>query len=170
MTGLTRARSVLLFLVCAGLLWIIAGRQWSEETAPASQVPGVAAVGSASSTGSGVLTACAAVVAVCALLLAMLSTVGRWVVCVLAALAAAVYCIAAISALTGSEQPLTAWPWVGLAAGLCTIAAAVTVAVAGREWTVSKRYSRTSETDTDQSPQDDPTGAWDALSRGEDPS
>jgi uncharacterized membrane protein (TIGR02234 family) len=61
---------------------------------------------------------------------------------------------------------ITAWPYVGLAAGILMILTGPAVAVTSRVWPASgDRYSRTRAT----TPDGDPIHDWDALSEGEDP-
>jgi uncharacterized membrane protein (TIGR02234 family) len=75
----------------------------------------------------------------------------------------------------GSEEGLlpqvvgiatTAWPYVGLAAGILMLLTGLIVAVTSRAWPASgDRYSRTRTT----TPDGDAIHDWDALSEGEDP-
>jgi uncharacterized membrane protein (TIGR02234 family) len=66
----------------------------------------------------------------------------------------------------------TSWPWVAVAAAVPIVLAGATTVVRGRGWSgLSARYDAPGDPD-DPSPQADPTEpevAWDALSRGEDP-
>jgi hypothetical protein len=55
-----------------------------------------------------------------------------------------------------------------VATGAAIVAVAVWTAVVSRGWRVTSRYDR--QTAPADPADDDPTSAWDALSRGEDPS
>lgn len=77
--------------------------------------------------------------------------------------------------LTGDEQAFldeiastvtTAWPYVGLAAGILMIVTGLAIAVTSRAWPVSgAKYSRTRAETADGTAIHD----WDALSEGDDP-
>jgi len=168
---LTRGRAVLGLLVLAGISWIVAGRDWTAQAAQTAEVPGVAAPGAAADSGSPLLTACAAIVAVCALLLAMLGRGGRWVISAIVVLAGIGYAAVAVQTLVAPRGALTGWPWAGLAIGVVIAAAGVLSGIAAGHWQRSNRYDRPAggAAQTDD-PSEDPTSAWDALSRGEDPS
>jgi uncharacterized membrane protein (TIGR02234 family) len=66
----------------------------------------------------------------------------------------------------------TGWPWVAVVAAVPIVLAGATTVVRGRGWSgLSARYDAPGDSD-DPSPPTDPTEpevAWDALSRGEDP-
>jgi hypothetical protein len=164
---LTKGRSVVLQLVLAGALWFLSGRPWTAETVdPATQVPGVAQTAAASGeTGHPLLTAAAAVLAVSSLLLAMLSRVGRYVVLGLTGLTG-LGALAVGAAAAGTAPAASVWPTV--AVGALTVVFAVCAARASGSWQTSSRYERSAAAPAD--PEEDPTAAWDALSRGEDPS
>jgi hypothetical protein len=106
---------------------------------------------------------CAAIIAVASLLLAMMGRVGRIVVCVLVALVGAGAALTALTT-TGPTVPVV----LATTAGAAIVAVAVWTAVVSPRWTVSSRYDRDSAPGA--SADDDPAAAWDALSRGEDPS
>lgn len=167
---MTRGRAVLALLVASGLMWVVSTRTWAQNTVSSAQtVPGVAGSAEQQSNNSPLLLACAAVVAVCALLLAMLSGFGRWIVCGLSALAGLGYAGMAVSLLAGPERT-TAWPAVGIAIGVLAAAASIWVAMSVGGWHASSRFERAGTHAGAPSPDTDPASAWDALSRGEDPS
>lgn len=162
---MTKGRSVVALLALAGILWILATRSWGADVPGAATGPsGVAAVSGDDTVSHPVLTACAAVLAVASLLLAMLGRIGRIVVCVLIA---AVGGGAILTALSTSAPATTVW--LTAAAGAAVVAVAVWTAVVSPRWQVSGRYDRQADT-SNASDDDDPAAAWDALSRGEDPS
>lgn len=63
----------------------------------------------------------------------------------------------------------TAWPWITLAPALAVAALGVVVLMVGGRWPVGTRY-RSAAVAATADPGQDPAAAWDALSRGEDPS
>lgn len=160
---MTRGRAVVLLLLLAGALWILASQSWGGAPQAAGGPAGVADVAAEDAAGHPVLTACAAVVAVASLLLAMLGQVGRVVVCTLLALVGAGALLTAVT--SGGPVPMVL---LTAAAGAGVAVVAVWTAIAGRGWRTSSRYER--RTDAPQDADDDPAAAWDALSRGEDPS
>ncbi|WP_051297707.1 Trp biosynthesis-associated membrane protein [Brevibacterium album] len=164
---LTKGRTLLALLVLAGALWYLSGLPWTSPGATApTPVPGVAEVtGPDETVGSPLLTAAAAVLAVSALLLAMLGRAGRYVVFGLVGLIGA-GCAGVALAAAGSAPAASVWPTA--AAGVLVLALAVCAGAASRHWKASARYERARTAPAD--PEDDPTAAWDALSRGEDPS
>lgn len=162
---MTKGRSVVALLVLAGLLWMLATRDWGAQVPGASTGPsGVAEVAGDDTTSHPVLTACAAVLAVAALLLAMLGRIGRIVVCVLIAAVGAGALLTAVS----SAAP-AATIWLTALAGAAVVAVAVWTGIVSPRWQVSGRYDRQADS-ARATEDDDPAAAWDALSRGEDPS
>jgi hypothetical protein len=160
---MTKGRAVLALLLLAGVLWIVASQAWGSAAPGAAGPSGVAEVAGEEATGHPVLTACAAIIAVASLLLAMMGRVGRIVVCVLVALVGAGAALTALTT-TGPTVPVV----LATTAGAAIVAVAVWTAVVSPRWTVSSRYDRDSAPGA--SADDDPAAAWDALSRGEDPS
>lgn len=160
---MTKGRAVILLLVLAGVLWILAAQSWGAAAQAPTGPAGVAEVAGEEEGGHPVLTACAAIIAVASLLLALLGRAGRIVVCVLIA------AVGAGALLTGVSSSAPVHLVVLTAAtGALIVAAAVWTAVVSRGWRVTSRYDRQA---TAADPEDDdPTTAWDALSRGEDPS
>ncbi|GAA4285440.1 hypothetical protein GCM10022261_29710 [Brevibacterium daeguense] len=165
---MTKARFIFSLLLAAGVLWIIGNQPWASAAGdPTATVPGVAETAAEAPAGSPLLVACAAVVAVCALLLALLGRGGRWVVSVVAALAALGYAANGIVVLL-SDRESSHWPLIGLLAGLLTAALAAWTAVASGTWTTSSRFDRDAADEGESDDALDPTQAWDRLSRGED--
>jgi hypothetical protein len=154
---MTKGRAVLALLLLAGVLWIVASQAWGSAAPGAAGPSGVAEVAGEEATGHPVL------IAVASLLLAMMGRVGRIVVCVLVALVGAGAALTALTT-TGPTVPVV----LATTAGAAIVAVAVWTAVVSPRWTVSSRYDRDSAPGA--SADDDPAAAWDALSRGEDPS
>ena len=69
---------------------------------------------------------------------------------------------------TDLRATVSAWPWIGMLAAALVIVDAMVILLAGRSWTTTAKYERAAERVED--PRTDPAAAWDALSRGEDPS
>ncbi|MGO1397506.1 MAG: Trp biosynthesis-associated membrane protein [Brevibacterium yomogidense] len=163
---MTKGRAVIILLILAGAVWILATRPWGIDPAGGGTGPsGVAEVGGEEGASHPLLTASAAVLAVAALLLAMLGRIGRIVVCVLIG---AVGVGVVLTAVSSQAPPATLIPTI--AAGVGVLVAAVWSAVASLGWQVSGRYDRQTHTAAPHADEDDPAAAWDALSRGEDPS
>ena len=160
---MTKGRAVILLLVLAGVLWILAAQSWGAAAQAPTGPAGVAEVAGEEEGGHPVLTACAAIIAVAALLLALLGRTGRIVVCDLIA------AVGAGALLTGaaSSAPMHL-AVLAVATGAAIVAVAVWTAVVSRGWRVTSRYDR--QTAPADVADDDPTSTWDALSRGEDPS
>ncbi|PMC75825.1 hypothetical protein CJ197_06405 [Brachybacterium sp. UMB0905] len=64
----------------------------------------------------------------------------------------------------------TAWPWICLIPALALASMGVLVLVAGSRWPVGSRYRAATTAPAAADPATDPAAAWDALTRGEDPS
>jgi hypothetical protein len=72
-----------------------------------------------------------------------------------------------IRAIVSSVEP-TAWPWLGLVAGvLAALLGLATVVLSGAWPEATRKYSATRLVAAD--PTDDPAAAWDSLSGGDDP-
>src|SRR5699024_2983693 len=70
---------------------------------------------------------------------------------------------------SGLEADATAWPLLTLVPALAVAAVGVLVLVAGGSWPRRDRY-RSAAVAVAADPSEDPAAAWDALTRGEDPS
>lgn len=67
-----------------------------------------------------------------------------------------------------SDVSVSAWPWLGLAAGVLTVLHGAAVALTARRWpAATRRYQPVRLEQAD--PSDDPAAAWDSLSGGGDP-
>ncbi|MFC7374370.1 MULTISPECIES: Trp biosynthesis-associated membrane protein [unclassified Brachybacterium] len=79
--------------------------------------------------------------------------------------------VAGATGVLGSQvqAQATAWPLLTLLPALAVAATGLIVLVAGRTWPVGTRYRSAAVTVT-ADPAEDPAAAWDALTRGEDPS
>lgn len=163
---MTKGRAVVILLVLAGAVWILATRPWGVDASGAGTGPsGVATVAGEDGGSHPLLTASAAVMAVSALLLAMLGRIGRIVVCVLIG---AVGVGVVLTAVSSQAAAATVVPTIAAGAGV--LVTAVWSAVASLQWQVSGRYDRQTDSAAPTAEDDDPAAAWDALSRGEDPS
>lgn len=79
--------------------------------------------------------------------------------------------VAAATGMLGSavEARATAWPLLSLVPALAVVAVGALALVAGGTWPVGTRY-RSPAVAATVGPEQDPAAAWDALTRGEDPS
>ncbi|APX31678.1 hypothetical protein BH708_01895 [Brachybacterium sp. P6-10-X1] len=67
------------------------------------------------------------------------------------------------------QATATSWPLLTLIPSLAVAAVGIVVLLAGRTWPVRTRF-RSAAVAVTADPERDPAGAWDALTRGEDPS
>ena len=186
-TGPSRRAAVLGGLVAAGALAGTTRATWVQATAP--DLAGTAqnvAVGGADAAPAVLALALAALAAALATSLS-----SRWVrfltgpVLIAAGLgaglaslpplrdpaAAAGSAVAESTGVVGAEvaADATSWPLIALVPALAVIATGVIVLIAGGSWPVGSRY-RSAAVTTAADPAEDPAAAWDALTRGEDPS
>ncbi|MGO1389220.1 MULTISPECIES: Trp biosynthesis-associated membrane protein [Brachybacterium] len=79
--------------------------------------------------------------------------------------------VSSATGVVGSELSATAtvWPLLAVLLGLVLVVLGVVVLIAGRSWPVGTRY-RSPAVAAPSDPSRDPAAAWDALTRGEDPS
>lgn len=182
-----RKGTVVLGAVAAAVLaFATTTRTWLDVTLPeaAVQTPQVAVPGSDAATS---VTAFALVALAAALAASIAGRIARAVIAVVLLLAGAGVIVASwviirdpaqgaagaigeatgVSGGAGIEVHMTVMPWLALAAGVLILLSAVWLAVAGRGWKASRRYS-TAAAHTDGEPIDD-IDSWDRLSRGEDP-
>lgn len=185
-----RRRVVLLLLVLGAASLASAAPVWlrtSGATALAERVD-VAVTGTTAAPG---VSAAALVVVAAGLALGLVGRVARWLALGVVAAAGLVVAGSALGVIlspgsaartavaeatgvvaTPEEVDVTLLPYVTVALGLAVLAAAAWAAVARVEWTRSARRfeTRPQETRTDEtSPPDDEQDAWDALTRGTDP-
>jgi uncharacterized membrane protein (TIGR02234 family) len=181
-------------LAAAGLVVLAAGRPW--VTASPRDVPGVHEVSAAGSQAAPAASALALAAAAAAVALLVTGRFGRRLAALVLALggagvvAAAVAVLvapadavtAAVTTATGRaggpvpDAAVTAWVAVALAAGLVLLAAGSFALLRARAWPSPARRFDTSgpaaRSGTGPAPGSGPSddvGAWDALSRGEDP-
>jgi uncharacterized membrane protein (TIGR02234 family) len=189
-----RLLAVAIVVAGAGLALLTAGRAWVTQritgvpgvvalTASGSQVaPSVGALAVVAGAAAVVLLIAGRLVARLAGLIAALA--GAGMVAVVAGVLADPRAAAApaVPGATGRAGPLpgaaspSASVWFALVGGLVVLAGGLLAAVRGGRWTVPGRRfeadaardrSRPGKKDVDGAP--DPVAAWDALSRGEDP-
>lgn len=89
--------------------------------------------------------------------------------------AASTRAVAAVTGVVGgdAQAAATAWPLLALVPALALAGIGVLVLLVGGRWPHGSRYRRTGETTAAHraaDPSQDPAAAWDALTRGEDPS
>jgi uncharacterized membrane protein (TIGR02234 family) len=192
-----RRTAVWVLLLLGGATLAAAAPTWSTTTGATALDPVVEVAVSGTTAAPGV-GAAALVLVASALALGLVGRAGRWVVLAVAALSGAVTTAAALAVAldpgpsarsavaeaTGVTEltapvSLTPAPWVAAVLGVVTVVAVVWVAVGSRGWQrVSTRHERDAGAPAPASgaPGDartpdglDDHDAWDALSRGEDP-
>lgn len=192
MRALSRRTAVLAGLAVAGSLFGVSRLTWIQASA-AQVTGGTADVAVTGAQASPALVA-AAVVALAASLVTSLTTPAirlvtgpLLILCGVGAVAGAVQVLLdpagrAASAVTeatgvgGTATTVSLTPWPIAAAVLAALLAVlgVLVLVAGRSWASTARYrrdaARSAEHEDAPDPMSDSSSAWDALSRGEDPS
>ena len=161
-------------------------RTWLEVTLPQAdvQTPQVAVAGSDAATS---VTAFALVALAAALAASIAGRVARWVISVVLLLSGLGVMIASwvvirdpqqgaagaigeatgVTGGAGIEVHMNAMPWLAAAAGALIVLAGLWLAIAGRHWKTSRRYTTAADT-ADGEPIDD-IDSWDRLTRGEDP-
>jgi uncharacterized membrane protein (TIGR02234 family) len=190
-----RALAVVAVLAGAGLALLAGSRAW--VTQPITDIPGVAALTASGSQAAPAVAALATVAAAAAVVLLIGGRLVARLAGMLAALAGAGIvasvvgvladprgaAAAAVPAATGRAGPLptaaspSAWVWLAMAGGFLAVAGGLLAALRSGSWPVPGRRF---ETGTGQLPAgrpetrtadagEDPVAAWDALSRGEDP-
>lgn len=166
---MTRSRAVIALLAAAAVLWMIGSQPWFQAVETA-ELTGVSAGPGEAPQNSPVLLACAGIVAVSGLLLTLLKRIGRWIITACAALAGFGYAFIGLTAAVSSTAT-TNLPIFGIIAGLAAGTLAVWVLLRSGSWQTTARFEAdASETGAEDDEYLDPTRAWDALSRGEDPS
>lgn len=194
----TRRTAVWTLLLLGGATLAAAAPTWSTTTGATALEPvvDVAVSGTTAAPGVG---AAALVLVASALALGLVGRAGRWVVLAVAALSGVVTTASALAVALDPEPSarsavaeatgvteltapvsLTPAPWVAAALGVVTVLVAVWAAVGSRAW---HRASTRHERDAGAAPAPaaggpatdgpadglDDHDAWDALSRGEDP-
>lgn len=185
--GLTRRTTVLAGLAASALLIGSTRMVWAE--ASGSDLAGIVQTIDVPGADAAPAAAAVAMVAIAAAVATSLSS--RWIrlvtgpVLIASGLIAASTMIgvlldpaaassAAVSEATGvvgaqSEASATLWPLLSLLPALAVAAVGVMVLAVGGRWPTGTRYRRATLT-TAADPAQDPAAAWDALTRGEDPS
>lgn len=182
-----KAVSVIVLLAAAGFLFLASGRVWLQATA-AAPAGSKTAIDVTGSQATAVLPALAATAAAAALALSLSKTVARIILGAVEVLAAAAWIATAFSlvadpaaaasgtvrATTGLAQAadvkMTAWPFIGTAVAVVMLVVGMIVITAGRRWSAGgTRFERAGTHDTPD-PGLDSSSAWDALTRGDDPS
>lgn len=184
---LTRARSALLLVALGVLVLAAAGPVWvraQTATALDPAVP-VAVTGGAAAPA---VNAAGFVVVATGLALALVGRRARWVVLGVAAAAGVLVAVSAVGvtarpddlAAGGAAETagvtdltaaatVTAWPWLAAVVGVLLVVAAAAIGMAARRWAaVSSRHERTPLTPAPGAAVDS-HDAWDALTRGADP-
>jgi hypothetical protein len=184
-SGRGRAAGVLLLL--ALLTGVVALPTWFTTTAATALDPDVVVTAGGAEVAPAI-PAAALVLLACAAAVALVGRVARWFVVVVVAGSGVLVAVASLRALAdpwaaGLHQQVvtatgvatddgavtvSAWPYVSLGVGLVVVLAAVWLGRSSRRW---PGPSRRHEGTTGPRPAvDDERTAWDALSRGDDPS
>ena len=184
-SGRGRAAGVLLLL--AGLAGVVSLPTWFSTTVSTALDPTVVVRASGGDVAPAV-PAAALVLLACAAAVALVGRVARWVVVLVVALAGVLVVAASLRALadpwaaglhqkvlsaTGAGHDATAvttsaWPYAAIVAGVLVVVAAGWIARSSRSWPGPTR--RHEGTTGPAATVDDERSAWDALSRGDDPS
>ena len=182
----TRARSAVLLVALGALTLATAGPAWVRAQTATALDPAVdvAVTGGAAAPA---VNAAGFVIVAAGLALGLVGLRARWVVLGVAAAAGVLVAASAIGATLRPDElaaagagetagvtdlstaaTLTPWPWVTAAVGVLVVVAAVAIGVLARGWTTSSRHERTPQTPSPGAPVDS-HDAWDALTRGADP-
>ncbi len=184
-----RARWVLVLLT-GGLLLAAGALPVWVRAAGRSALTGEVPVLVTGSAAAPAVPAAALVVLAAGVAVPLAGRLGRWLVVLVVGGAGALAAGAAVAVLvdpgpaarvaaaagtgvTGLARPATttAWPWLTVLVGAALVALAAALARASSRWTVrAGRYERGRPAPgTAVEPPDDDRAAWDALTRGEDP-
>jgi uncharacterized membrane protein (TIGR02234 family) len=182
---------VVVVLAGAGLALLATARAWVTQRI--TDVPGVAELTASGSQAAPAVAALAIVAAAAAVVLLIGGRLVARLAGVLAALAGAGIVASvvgvlvdprgaaapAVPAATGRAGPLpgaaspSVWVWLALVGGLVAVAGGLVAAVRAGGWPVPGRRFETDTARRRAAPTgdagEDPVAAWDALSRGEDP-
>lgn len=183
-----RGRAVLLLLLLAGATAISALPTWFVAHGTEA-LHGTVDVRVSGTDAAPAVLAAALVLAASALAAALVGRVGRWVVALVVAVAGVLVAASTIAVVrdpvaavheevaqaTGVGQVVgdvttTAWPWVAVACGVLAVLAGVWLPRASRSWArPSRRHEKPAAAAPSGDGRPDERSAWDALSRGEDP-
>ncbi|MDM7831033.1 Trp biosynthesis-associated membrane protein [Cellulomonas edaphi] len=182
-----RGRAAGLLVLLAALTGLTALPTWFTTTASTALDPSVVVHASGADVAPAV-PAAALVLLACGAAIALVGRIGRWVVVAVVAAMGLLVVAAALQALAdpwgsglhqlvvgatsvGSDESdvtTSAWPYVAVVVGVVVLLAAVWLGSASRRWAAP---SRRHEGTTGPKPEvQDERSAWDALSRGDDPS
>jgi uncharacterized membrane protein (TIGR02234 family) len=176
-------------LVAAGVVLLAVTRTWVTVAPPSTGVA-LSAIKVSGTDAAAAVLALAVVALVCSLAAAIAGGFARWIIGVVqllvgvgvigfslpVLLSPATASSAKTSKSFGLEKvgagayDVSLWPWVAMFGGVLVLAMAVVLLVAGRHWSVAKRFERhgsghavvTAETMDD-------VDRWDALTDGDDP-
>lgn len=185
--GSRRGRWVVLLLVAAAVTGATTMPAWFRATGTSALAGDVEVAVTGSQAAPGVLAA-AVVLLAAAGAVGLVGRVARWVVVVVVAVAGVVVVASVVavlqdpepvatvvvaaatgvSALTGPVA-VTPWPWVASAVGLLDVLAGIGLACASARWGATTRRHVPTTAATAAGEVDDDRSAWDALTRGDDP-
>jgi hypothetical protein len=185
--GSRRGRWVAVLLVAAGATAVAGAPAWLRATGSTALDSEVAVVVSGGQAAPGVLAA-AVVLLAAAAAVGLVGRVARWVVVVVVA-AAGVVVVASVVAVLRDPGPtatvavaartgvsvltgpvaVTPWPWVALGMGVLDVIAAAMLARASARWGATSRRHVPTTASAGAVATDDDASAWDALTRGDDP-
>ena len=184
--GSGRGRWVVTLLVAAGATAGSTAPAWFRASGSSALAGEVAVAVSGGQAAPGVLAA-AVVLLAAAAAVGLVGRVGRWVVVAVVVAAGvlvlvsvvgvlrdpapvATIAVAAATGVTALAGPVssTAWPWFAGVLGLLDVLVGLGLARASARWgATSRRHERTASAATAEA--DDDRSAWDALTRGDDP-
>ena len=184
--GSRRGRWVVALLAAAAATAGSTVPAWFRANGTSALTGDVEVAVAGSQAAPGVLAA-AVVLLAAAAAVGLVGRVARWVVVVVVAAAGvlvvtsvvavvrdpepvATVAVAAVTGVTALAGPVaaTSWPWVACALGLLDLLVGLGLARASARWgATSRRHERTTSVATGEA--DDDRSAWDALTRGDDP-
>lgn len=182
---------MVLLIGAAALTAVVAVPVWVRATG-ASALRGEVAVPVTGTQAAPAVVAAAVALLAAAAAVGLVGRVGRWVVCAVVAAAGAVVVLsaavvvrdpdaavqAAVAAATGvgvlaGAPALTVWPFLALGVGALDVVAAGVLTAGSRRWSApTRRYAATGTPAATSGPAAGPVddqAAWDALTRGDDP-
>ncbi|WP_425953827.1 Trp biosynthesis-associated membrane protein [Xylanimonas sp. McL0601] len=185
--SLTRGRAAVLVVLLGALALATAGPTWVRAQTATALDPTVA-VAVSGGTAAPAVNAAGLVLVAAGLALALGGRVARRVVLVVVAAAGVLITASAVAVATSpadvaaagaaeaagvtdltAPASVTVWPWLCAAVGVLIVLAAVLVGLAARGWTASSGRHERAAPNPDTGPQVDAHDAWDAQTRGTDP-
>jgi hypothetical protein len=183
-----RRRAILVVMALA-LAALLSGVPVWMRTSGSTALQGVVPVQVTGTQAAPAVPAAALVLLAAGIAIGLAGRLGRWVVVgavVLSGLLQAASAAAAladpspaartvVAAETGVEllaSPvrLTAWPWIALVVGVLVVLAGVWLGVTSRRWARPSDRHDVAHSGASRVPVDEDQAAWDALTRGHDPS